>query len=323
MFHGPCLSLMLAFAAVDQPDFAPLPTSVEAPEDNPATPEKIALGKQLFFDPRLSGDNSQNCASCHLPEKAFADGQAFSLGHDDQPLARNTPTLLNSAHFDVLHWDGRAAGLEEQALLPIESPLEMNQNLDELERELNAVPEYAAQFTAAFGGGATRENVAKALAAFERTLVTGPSAVDKYMAGDRGALSDAAKRGMDLFFGDAGCVRCHQGPLLSDGKFYRLGIASRDAGRRAVTGAEEDGRKFRTPGLRNVAETAPYMHNGSFKTITEVVEFYYRGVPAASDAQGPEVSALTDRSYSEVADVVAFLEALSGETPRVEPPTIP
>jgi cytochrome c peroxidase len=178
-------------------------------------------------------------------------------------------------------------------------------------------------FGSVFGTGVTRRGVAKALAAFQRTLVTGPSPFDRYLAGQKTALSEEARRGMDLFFGSAGCVRCHKGPLLSDGKFYRLGVSS-DPGRGAVTGRREDRYRLRTPSLRNVARIGPYMHNGSLQTLEDVVTFYYRGVPASGpDGLPLDVEPLAGNSFSEIADVVAFLEALTGEAPRVTPPKLP
>lgn len=261
---------------------AKLPSTVPAPRENATTPEKAALGKQLFFDPRLSGDNRMSCASCHLPEKAFADGLARANGRGGKTLARNTPGLLNVGFFERFFWDGRAKSLEEQALAPIQSPDEMNQDLGELETELNGVPGYVEQFQNVFGTKVDRHGIAKALAAFQRTLITKPSPFDRYLAGDKTALSPEAKQGMDLFQGDADCVRCHQGPLLSDQRFYRIGASFKDDGLGALTKKVEDKGKFRTPSLRNVARTAPYMHDGSKESLYDVVEFYYRGAPAAA-----------------------------------------
>ena len=323
-----CLMLLLWGAAPcdaqttkKSPPLAPLP-EVTYPADNPATSEKLALGKLLFFDPRLSGDNSMSCATCHLPEKALADGLPTAKGHGGKSLARNTPSLLNVAFFERFFWDGRAKTLEEQALGPITSPDEMNQDLEELEKELNAVPGYVKQFAEVFGTQVTRDGIAKALAAFERSLVTGRSPLDRYLAGDKSALSAEAKRGMELFVGDAGCIRCHQGPLLSDGKLYRLGIGTGDEGLAAVTKKKGDGGKFRTPSLRNVAQTAPYMHDGSKKTLDEVVEFYYRGVPPGTPEMPLDIQPLTGQSYSEIPALVAFLQALSGPPPEVIPPDL-
>ncbi len=307
-----------------QKPLVPLPNVVAAPKDNPTTPEKVLLGKQLFFDPRLSGNNTINCATCHLPDKAFTDGLAKPKGVGGKELTRNTPTLLNVGYFDKLFWDGRAKSLEEQVLGPIQSPDEMNQNLDELEKELNAVPGYVDQFQKVFGTEATRDGIAKALAAFQRTLVTGPSPFDRYLGGDEKALSYSAKRGLELFTGDADCVRCHRGPLLSDGKFYRLGASFGDAGLAATTSKKEDTGKFRTPSLRNVAQTGPYMHDGSMQTLGDVVAFYYRGVPTTtSDGLPLDIQPLFGQSFSEISDLVTFLESLTGEPPMITPPELP
>lgn len=308
----------------DTPVLAPLPTVVPAPRENATTAAKVALGKQLFFDTRLSGENRMSCATCHLPEKGFADGLPRAKGNGGKDLARNTPTLLNVAFFDRFFWDGRSQSLEEQALLPIQSKEEMNQDLDELEHELNAVSGYREQFQDVFGAQVTRDGIAQALAAYERTLVTTPAPFDRYLAGNKGALSAEAKRGLELFTGDAGCVRCHRGPLLSDGKFYRLGISFADQGRAAVTGQREDRGKFRTPSLRNLSQTGPYMHDGSMRTLTQVVEFYYRDAPTTT-APGLEldIEPLAGRSYSEIPAIVAFLQSLSGEAPQATAPTLP
>jgi cytochrome c peroxidase len=302
----------------------PLPDEVPAPKDNPTTPDKVALGKQLFFDPRLSGDNTMSCATCHIPEKAFGDGLPRAKGASGKELARNTPTLLNVGHFSRFSWDGRAKSLEEQVLDPIQSPDEMDQKLPELIEELDALPGYVEQFQKIFDTRVTQDGIAKALAAFERSLVTGPAPFDRYLKGDEEALSDSARRGMKLFLGDAGCVRCHEGPLLSDGEFYRLGVSLTDKGLAGVTGKEEDTGKFRAPSLRNVAETAPYMHDGSIKTLDEVVAFYYRGVPSAtSDGLALDIQSLSERSFSEISDVVEFLTSLTGKPPKISPPELP
>lgn len=305
------------------PLMAPLPKAVPAPKDNPTTPEKVALGAQLFFDPRLSGDNKTSCATCHRPDKSFSDGLPLAKGAGGKTLKRRTPSLLNVGFHTTFTWDGRAGSLEEQALLPIQSQEEMNQDLGELEKELNAVPGYVKQFRAVFDSRVTRGGVAKALAAFQRTLVTGPSPYDRYLAGQKQALSDEAQRGMNLFFGAAGCSSCHSGPLLSDGQFYRL-VVTADVGREAVTKKKEDRSRFRTPSLRNVAVTGPYLHNGSHETLADVVTFYYRGASRSGSGQLPlDVEPLTGNSYSEIEDVIAFLRALTGEEPKVNRPKLP
>lgn len=308
----------------DQKKLVPLPRVVPAPKDNPTTPAKVELGKVLFFDPRLSGDNKMSCATCHIPEKAFGDGLALSPGADGKPLARNTQTCLNVGFFKQFFWDGRTGSLEEQALGPIQSSVEMNQNLDELEGELAAIPGYVTEFKNVFGTKPNKDGIAKALAAFQRTLVTEPSPFDRYLAGDKDALSDNAKKGFELFQGAAGCVRCHNGPLLSDGEFYRIGVSSKDEGRAVVTAKKEDRYRYRTPTLRNIAQTGPYMHNGSLKTLDDVVTFYYRGIPAKGrDGLSPDVEALSGQSFSEIGLIVEFLESLTGKAPTIVPPKLP
>jgi cytochrome c peroxidase len=310
--------------AIEANDTAFLPASVASPRDNPTTPDKVVLGKQLFFDPRLSGDNRMSCANCHPPDKAFADGLPRAKGARGIELSRNTPTLLNVGFQTAYLWDGRAVSLEEQALLPIQSSEEMNQDLEALEKELNAIPGYLVQFEAVFGSGATRSSIAKALAAFQRTLVSRNSPFDRYLAGEKNALSEDAQHGWELFKGDAGCIRCHNGPNFSDSKFYRLGTTFRDRGRGAITREKRDDYAFRTPGLRDVAKTGPYMHDGSLATLSQVVEFYYRGVPPSSpDGLPLSITALTGQSYSEISAIVAFLESLTGAAPQPPPPTLP
>lgn len=301
-----------------------LPTKVVAPTDNVGTPEKVELGKQLFFDPRLSGDNRMSCATCHVHDKAFADGLAVAEGHAGKKLARNTQSCLNVGFLTNFFWDGRAASLEQQALGPIESPEEMHQDLGKLEQELRAVDGYVQQFQIVFGNQPNRQDIARALAAFQRTLVTSPSPVDRFLRGDKQALSPDAKRGMELFTGEAGCIECHRGPALSDGKFYRLGLPSMDEGRAKITDKPEDRFRFRTPSLRNVAQTAPYMHDGSMKTLFEVVTFYYRGVPnTGPGGLAPDVPNLAGQSFSDIPYLVEFLNALSSEPLRITPPILP
>lgn len=325
-----CLILLLSSESIAQnpkkadSELVPLPRQVKAPQDNPTTPAKVGLGKKLFFDPRLSGDNKMSCATCHMPDKAYGDGLALSPGAGGAALERNTQTCLNVGFFKSFFWDGRAASLEEQALGPIQSKVEMNQDLNELEAELSAIPGYVIEFESVFGTKPSLDGIAKALAAFQRTLVTEPAPFDRFLAGDKDALSDEAKRGLELFRGDAGCIECHNGPLLSDGKFYRLGVSFKDKGREKITGKKEDRYRFRTPSLRNIAETGPYMHNGSQKTLEEVVTFYFRGIPASGpDGLSLDTEALDFLSFSDIDPMVEFLKSLSGKAPNVTPPELP
>ena len=314
------LLLCALSAGADQQRFVPLPRAAPAPEDNPTTEDRAELGRRLFFDTRLSGDNRMSCASCHVPEKGFADGLRRAKGAGGRDLSRNTPTVLNVGFFSSFFWDGRATSLEEQALGPIESPEEMAQDIDSLVDELGAVPSYAEQFQHAFGRPVSKQDIARALAAYQRTLVTPNSPFDRYLAGDSDALSLAAKEGLELFRGAAGCIRCHNGPLLSDGNYYRLGVSRTDPGRSAATGDERDRYKFRTPALRNIAETGPYMHDGSLETLFDVVEFYYRRVPQGGSGDLlPDVEPLLGQSYSEIDAIVEFLKSLSGEFPERAP----
>ena len=338
-FRATCLTVLTAFtlistfAVAENPKvenpkagakLVPLPRKVPAPKDNPTTPAKVTLGKMLFFDPRLSGDNKMSCASCHLPEKGFGDGLARSPGANGEPLERNTQTCLNVGFFKNFFWDGRAASLEEQALGPIESAVEMNQDLAELEAELTEIAEYDLRFREVFGTKPNRDGIARALAAFQRTLVTGRAPFDRFLEGDKDALSMKAKRGLELFQGEAGCIECHHGPLLSDGMFYGLGVSFKDEGRAKITGKKEDRYRFRTPSLRNVAETGPYMHDGSLKTLDDVVTFYLRGIPdSGPDGLTLDAATLTDLSFSDIAAIVTFLESLSGEAPAITPPKLP
>ena len=316
----PCTLLSQQPGKTKPASLAPLPKQVPAPTNNPTTPAKVELGRRLFFDVRLSGNNKMSCASCHMPGKAFADGLAVSAGADGRPLERNTRSCLNVGFATSLLADGGATSLEQQALLPIQSPAEMNQPLGDLERELAQVPGYLTQFKAVFGKRPNRHDLARALAAFQRTLVSGPSPFDRFLAGEKDALSADARAGYELFRGEAGCIACHNGPLLSDGKFYRLGVSFQDQGRARITGKKEDRYRFLTPSLRNVADTGPYMHNGSIKTLDDVILFYYRGVPRLGrDGLAPEIEALQDQSFSEIPLLVEFLKALSGELPDIAP----
>jgi cytochrome c peroxidase len=307
--------------AIEKPLLVPLPKKVPVSEENPTSAAKVALGKQLFFDPRLSGDNSMSCASCHIPEKAFADGKRFSKGNGGKRLFRNTPGLLNVAFYSVFTWDGRAKSLEEQAFGPITSPDEMNQDLGELEKELNAVAGYVQQFRRVLNTPVTRKGIAMALAAFQRTLISPNSPYDRYLQGDKSALSKRAQVGRDLFTGEAGCSRCHHGPLLSDGKFYRLGNSFRDKGREAITGKKRDRYKFRTPSLRDISRTGPYMHDGAIETLEEVVMFYLRLVPNRTPEKMPlDVEPIQSVTLDDLDAIVEFLKSLSGEPPKITPP---
>ena len=301
-------------------NIGPLPP-VPVPEENPNTPAKVALGRKLFFETRLSGDNRFSCAWCHNPVLAFTDGRPRASGFDNKELNRHSPTVLNAAYAATHFWDGRAPTLEEQAKLPILSKEELNLHADDLPKKLSAIPAYLKAFTEVFGEGPTLDNVAKAIAAYERTLVTRNTPFDRYLRGDKQALTTQQKRGLILFVSRAACSRCHNGPSLSDDKFHNIGVAAagplkEDVGRYAVTRDEKDRRAFKTSPLRNVALTPPYMHNGAIPTLQEVVEFYNKG--GGEDAnKDPEIFQL-HLTAEEQLDLVAFMEALSGWTPEME-----
>ena len=299
------------------------PVATPTPEDNAPTAAKIALGKQLFFDPRLSGDNKMSCATCHLPGQAFTDGVAKAVGAEGRVLPRNTQTILNVAAYPNFFWDGRADSLEQQALIPIAAPSEMNQPLEDLEAELEGVTEYAQRFREIFGSRVTGVGIAKAIASFERSILSEAAPIDRYLAGNKTALSLQAVEGLQLFKGSAGCIRCHNGPLLSDFQFYRIGVSFQDKGKEQVTGLPEDRFRIRTPPLRNIAQTAPYMHDGSLRTLDDVVTYYFRGVPHSSAERTLDVEALASQSFSDIPALVAFLESLTGAVPKIEPPILP
>ena len=296
--------------------FQPL-GEVPVPEDNPMTDEKVELGKRLYFDSRLSGNNVQSCSSCHQPQAGYGDNLATFIGFEGFQGHRNSPTIINSAYYSENFWDGRAGSLEEQAQGPITSANEMNQNLDTLVDELKAVPEYVADFQKAFGEDINANNILKAIAAFERTIVVNDTAFDKYLAGDDTAISDEAKKGMVLYTGKASCIVCHTTPTLSDGKYYNLGISG-DEGRYAVTNNDADMGAFRTPALRGITHTGPYMHDGSLATLKDVVDFYNTG--GGTDANKSNLIQPLNLTDEEVNQLVAFLETLGGEVPVVEAP---
>lgn len=281
-----------------------------APE---ATTAQVALGRALFFDPVLSSDRSVSCATCHRPDAGFADPRPLSLGVRGQRTARHAPTLLNRALGSSFMWDGSAASLEEQVLQPIENPVEMDLPLDEALARLAADEAYAGRFEAAYGTGPTREALAHALAAFLRRLWHGDSPVDRFRAGERSALSRAEVAGFWLYESRGACWKCHSGANFTDEAFHNTGVGALDGrpepGRAAVTGVDADRGAFKTPTLRGLAATGPYMHDGSLASLRDVVEFYRDGGRAnshLSTLMGP-----LELSDEDVDNLVAFLEALS------------
>ncbi|MBI5718738.1 MAG: cytochrome-c peroxidase [Burkholderiales bacterium] len=340
------------------PALGPLPP-VPVPADNPQAAAKIELGKMLFWDSRLSGDGSSPCVVCHEPSKGWGDGGEISRGYPGTQHWRNSQTVLNSAFYNKLFWEGNVTSLEGQAPAAAEGNVAGNGDPALMEMRLRFIPEYVQRFKQVFGIEWPRINQAwQAIAAFERTLVSDPKKVpfDRFMAGDRSALSPSALRGMAVYHGKAGCIQCHNGALAADHKFYSLGVpenevfkteplyqithrwehyqkgvthagyrgAALDMGLYYQTKNPKDIGKFRTPSLRELKVTAPYMHNGIFYTLDEVVDFYNKG---GGDANWPNKSPLIKPlglSEQEKKDLVAFLEALSMDEPLLmDTPALP
>ena len=295
--------------------FEALPAISPIPANNSLTEAKVELGKMLFFEPRISGSGVISCATCHNPALGWTDRIPRATGHAAQVGERNTPTVLNSGFFGAQFWDGRAADLEAQALGPIEADIEMNMSLDDAITRLKGFKEYQDAFARAYGGNGEKQitpnNVAHAMASFQRTLNTPNSTFDRYLSGDLNALTEQQKRGMALF-ADSGCGACHSGPAMTDSYFHVIKVpGSTDLGRFLVTKNEADKHAFKTPTLRNVAVTYPYFNNGGTATLEEAVQ-----------VMGKE---MLGREYkkNQVADIVAFLHSLTGEMPHIEIPALP
>ena len=308
------LSLVLIFLGSNSFAFEPLGIpdldEIEYESSLDVNEAALDLGKTLFFDRRLSSNKSQSCATCHNPDLGFGDGMAKGLGAMGGKLGRNTPHLYNLSWNNRFFWDGRAKTLEEQALGPIQSKAEMNLDIPTLIKRLQKVPAYKLKFRRAFGNeGITAKTIAVALAAFENTIVVKNTPFDQYMKGNRNALSPSAKRGLKLFKNKARCVKCHDGPNFTDSGFHNIGVKSKDVGRFAVDPTPVFKGAFKTPGLRNTAFTAPYMHNGSIGTLEEVVRFYNKGGDRVRNKD--KLMKKLKLSEQEIFDLVTFLGALS------------
>ncbi len=294
------------------------------PKDNQLTPERIELGKALFFDPRLSDTNQMSCATCHNPSLYWTDGLKKAVGNKSQQLTRATPTIVNVGHSRRLFWDGRARSLEEQASGPIKSSVEMNQDIQVLIQELKAIPGYIDLFNKAYPGeGITEKTIGKGLASFQRSIVSAyNSPFDRWVAGDENALSAAAKRGFELFDGKARCSVCHEGQHFTDGSFHNIGLNNGDdIGRYEFVKVNVMKGAFKTPTLREIERTAPYMHNGEYQTLEEVIEHYVKGGVDKSSLS-PEMKAvkLTQREKS---DLLEFLKALTEQSNPITVPILP
>jgi cytochrome c peroxidase len=292
-----------------------------APADNPLTAERVALGARLFADPRLSGGGRRACISCHRPELAFTDGRRRAQGLAGAPLRRNTPSLWNLAWSSHYFWDGRALSLEAQVRGPIEAADEMGGSWPAIVARLQADAELAPLFRAAFGGDAaiSEDGVVKSLAAYVRSLVSPPTRFDAWIEGDAGALSPAETRGFQLFTGKGGCVLCHSGWRFTDDRFHDIGLrGAQDPGRGAVPGGTPGLRAFKTPSLRELVRTAPYMHDGSLPTLSAVFA-HYAGRFVARPELAPTMNRTLRLSPLERADLVAFLRTLSSAAPSPGP----
>ncbi len=331
----PCAGIALAALLAGTPSAEParaaaLPRppaifdEMPVPADNPMTAEKVELGRMLFFDERLSGDGTRSCYSCHLNEKGLTDGLPTAVGAYEKKLPRNSPTLWNIGWHREFYWDGRTPTMEKQ-VVGAWTGGNMGAKTDEIVAKLNAIPGYRTRFEAVFGGPATEENVAKAVSAYMRTIFCADTRFDRHEAGDAAALTDAEKRGYEIFKGKGACTNCHVGGLLSDTLYHNVGIgmgaAEPDLGRGKVTKNEKENGAFKTPTLRDISRTAPYFHDGSVKTLEEAVDLMARG---GIDNPWLDRERLADHKLTaaERSDLVAFLRSL--ECPgRLEKPALP
>ncbi len=296
-------------AAFARPDFVP------QPRDNASTPAKVALGKRIFEDPQLSSNGKIACASCHDEKLSFTDGERLGKGVSGKRLARHSPTLWNAAFSPFLFWDGRATSLEDQARFPVAHPDEMGASLEIGAERLTRIESYRAAFAAAFPEDPRIDagTLAKAIAAYERTLISPATRFDKWIAGDAQALSEAEVRGFELFNGKARCVACHSGFAFTDHGFYDIGLPTNDEGRHKIIDIASARFAFKTPTLRELAWTAPYMHDGSMATLEEVVRHYERG-GIRRPSLSPDMPRDLKLSDAERADLLAFLDTLSSES---------
>lgn len=286
---------------------------VPIPASNELTIRKVTLGRKLFFDPILSRDNSVSCASCHDPDRAFSDVVSLSAGVDGRLGLRNSPSIVNVAYVRELFWDGGALTLENQVLAPLQDHNEMDSNLEEILSRLEQDPVYRELFAEAFGDTPNVRTLTQAIAAYERTIVSGGSRFDSFKAGKENALSESEQLGLRLFEGSAGCANCHSGFLLTTFEYINNGIAHTlaDSGRARITLDPRDSGRFKVPSLRNVGITAPYMHDGRFKTLAEVIEHYNSGGEQV-DGKDQRIKPLSLTEQEKTA-LVDFLSALTDE----------
>lgn len=280
----------------------------------------LTLGKVLFFDPRISGSEKISCASCHQPELSWTDGKDRSLGHEGSVNKRNSPSLHNVWFYKRLFWDGRSSSLEDQAFAPINSESEMHGDMRELPRKLRRIPGYASLFDAAYGDPAIDpDRIAGALAAFQRTISSRKNRFDRFIEGDKDALASNELRGLHLFRTKARCMNCHNGPLFSDNDFHNTGFG--DVGLYHVTHKEEDQGRMKTPSLRDVTYTGPWLHDGSVKDLAEIINRYNKAADTGSgiDKRLKPLSL----TKNERKDLLAFLHAISAPPLEFEKPKLP
>jgi cytochrome c peroxidase len=304
-------------------DIGPMPAYVPQPASNVNYLEKVELGRMLYFDGRLSKGNAISCAFCHNPGTGFADARQFSIGATGSAGGRQAPTVYNSGFNPLQFWDGRAGSLEEQAIGPIHNPIEMAETHATVVPKLAKVKGYQKLFMQVFGTGVSLQSIADAIAAFERTVVSQNSAFDKYVMGETNAMDESAVRGLELFKGKARCILCHNGPNFTDNQFHNLGvpqagILKEDNGRFEVTRLAKDKGAFKTPTLRSIVETAPYMHDGVFRTLDEVLDFYNQG-GGANPNLDRRIKPL-GLTADEKTDLLAFMKALTGAPHNIEIP---
>jgi cytochrome c peroxidase len=299
------------------------PDMIPFPADNPYTIAKVALGKTLYFDTRLSRATVQSCASCHNPGYGWGDGQPKGVGDGMKTLGRRSPTIINAGYGHIFMWDGRAGSLEEQALGPIQADVEMNLPLARLLERLNAIPGYAPMFAAAFPNeGMSAKTLAKAIATYERTIVSERAPFDAWIEGNEKAISEEAKRGFVLFNNKAQCAACHEGWNFTNDGFQDIGLASQDIGRgEYLPGVIKMKHAFKTPGLREIGRRSPYMHDGSLATLEAVVEHYnHGGVDRESRSDLMKPLGLTAQDK---ADLVAFMKTLDSNLSPTSVPVLP
>jgi cytochrome c peroxidase len=298
----------------------PLPPVIHPP-GNPPSSLKVHLGKMLYFDTRLSADSTVSCASCHNPALGWSDEGPTSKGIRGQLGGRRSPPVSNAAYSPLQFWDGRAPSLEEQAKGPIQNPIEMGNTHQAMIQTVDTIPGYVEEFKAVFGEGPiTVQQVADAIAAFERTVVTTDSRFDRYARGQHDALNPLEKQGLEIFNGKGHCTACHWGPYFSDGRFHNLGLPAKDpknpdVGRYAVTKDPRDRGAFKTPTVRDAARRAPYLHDGSEKTLESLIDFYDRG--GGQDRNLDPLMVSLGLSRQEKKALVAFIKALDSLNPEV------